>query len=343
VPAAEGGAARRTPEAGRHDRPRAARCCDASHATRQADPLESTDAPSTAAGANAANRMERHLMPARGPSHPAGHFYSPIVDTEDVERRAMQVWPAQPEILGIDFDDASHRTVLEDWFPRFMPAWDYPEHLEDGAAPDRFHTRNSQFSWLDCRALFVILQALRPRRMVEVGSGFSSLLTADVNRRFLGGALDFTCIEPYPRAFLRQGIEGITRLVEAKVQDVPLDTFAALAAGDVLFIDSSHVAKTGSDVNYLYFEVLPRLASGVYVHVHDIFLPHDYPRDWVLDENRSWNEQYLLRALLMHSSAFAPFFGCSHAFHRFPDLVARALAHPRGHAFAGGSLWIRRI
>jgi hypothetical protein len=102
-----------------------------------------------------------------------------------------------------------------------------------------------------------MLRARRPRRLIEVGSDFSSLLTADVNRRFLDGALDFTCIEPYPREFLKRGVPGIARLVESRVERVGLGTFAALEPGDVLFIDSSHVAKTGSDVNFLYFEVLP--------------------------------------------------------------------------------------
>lgn len=276
-------------------------------------------------------------------AHPDGHFYSPVVDPADLAGREQQIWPADPRVLGIDFDEASHRTILEGWFPRFMPAWDYPEVLAETPDLDRFYTRNSQFSWLDCRTLFVMLQGLRPQRMIEVGSGFSSLLSADVNRRFLGGAMEFTCIEPYPRAFLRKGIEGIRRLIESKVQDVPLDTFDALQTGDVLFIDSSHVAKTGSDVNHLYFEVLPRLAPGVHVHIHDIFLPHDYPRDWAITENRSWNEQYVLRALLMDSTAFKVVFGASYAFHRLPELVARALALPNGHALNGGSFWIKRI
>jgi hypothetical protein len=178
--------------------------------------------------------------------------------------------------------------------------------------------------------------------MIEVGSGFSTLLAADVNRRFLDSSMEITCIEPFPRPFLRNGVPGVTRLLEAKVQDIPLHEFAALEAGDILFIDSSHVAKTGSDVNFLYFEVLPRLAHGVRVHIHDIFLPHDYLRSWVVDENRSWNEQYLLRALLMYSRAFRVVFGCSYAFWRFPELVRTALAHPLGHAFAGGSFWIER-
>lgn len=271
-----------------------------------------------------------------------GHFYSPVVDTRDIVQRETAIWPPAPQVLGIDFNDASHARVLDEWFPQYFPDYDYPEELQETAQLSSFYTRNSQFSWLDCRTLFVMLRALRPRRMIEVGSGFSSLLTADVNRRFLDNALDFTCIEPYPREFLRHGIDGITRLMEERVERVPLQVFEELTAGDILFIDSSHVAKTGSDVNYLVFEVLPRLQPGVIVHIHDIFLPHDYPREWVIADNRSWNEQYVVRALLMHSNAFSVLFGCSYAFHRFPDKVIAALAHSKGHGFGGGSLWLSR-
>jgi hypothetical protein len=274
-------------------------------------------------------------------THPGGHFYSPIVDPDQID--VARTWPAQPQIVGVDFDDAGHERILREVFPVWMPAYDFPERLAEGAEPTQFHTQNSLFSWLDARTLFVLLNEWRPQRLIEVGSGFSTLLAADVNRRFLDGAIDITCVEPYPREFLKAGIPGVARLLETKVQDVPLSTFSALQAGDILFIDSSHVAKTDSDVTYLYFEILPRLASGVRVHIHDIFLPHDYPRDWVLKENRSWNEQYLLRALLMHSNAFRVVFGCSYAFWKFPELVRAALAHPHGHAFAGGSFWIERI
>lgn len=274
-------------------------------------------------------------------AHENGHFYSPVVNPAELD--AERIWPTQPQILGIDFDDAGHERILRETFPRFMPDYDYPERLEETPELRDFYTRNSQFSWLDARAFFVLLREWRPRRVIEVGSGFSTLLAADVNRRFFDGGADIACIEPYPRAFLRNGVPGVTRLIEEKVQNVALDEFAALQAGDILFIDSSHVAKTGSDVNFLYFEVLPRLASGVRVHIHDIFLPHDYPREWVLGENRSWNEQYLLRALLMHSAGFRVVFGCSYAFWRFPELVCAALAHPKGHAFAGGSFWIERV
>ena len=108
-------------------------------------------------------------------------------------------------------------------------------------------------------------------------------------------------------------------------------------------IESSHVAKTGSDVNHLYFEVLPRLVPGVRIHIHDIYLPHDYPKQWAIHDNRSWNEQYLVRALLMYSTAFRVTFGCNYALSCHPEHVRRALNHRKGHVFGGGSLWIERV
>lgn len=275
--------------------------------------------------------------------HPPGHFYSPIADPADITARADAVWPPEPEVIGIDFRPGEHRRILTEVFPRFIADYQYAELESETTAQHEYFTQNSQYGWLDSRALFVMLRELRPRRMIEVGSGFSSLLTADVNRRWFDGAIEFECIEPYPRPFLEGGVPGITRLVRERVEQLDTAFFARLEPGDVLFIDSSHVAKTGSDVNFLYFEVLPRLRSGVRVHLHDVFLPHDYPRDWVIRENRSWNEQYVLRALLMYSTAFRVVFGSSYAFTRFPDLVATALGVSAGRGFGGGSFWIEKV
>ena len=278
-----------------------------------------------------------------GTAHPTGHYYSPVCDPADLVQRRDEIWPAQvPECLGIDFDDESHRRVLEQWFPRFIGDYDYPEHGPEDNELQFYYTQNSQFSWLDSRALFVLMRALQPRRIIEVGSGYSSLLMADVNRRHFDGAIDIRCVEPYPREFLTRGVPGIKEVIVERVQQVPLATFEALEANDILFIDSSHVGKTGSDVNYLFFEVLPRLKSGVVIHVHDIFLPAEYLQNWAIDENRSWNEQYLLRALLMYSTAFKPMFGCYYAWLRHQERVRIALAHPKGRAFGGGSFWLRR-
>jgi hypothetical protein len=161
---------------------------------------------------------------------------------------------------------------------------------------------------------------------------------ADVARRFLDGTTKITAIEPYPRPFLAKiGVE----LIDAKVQDVPSATFDALQRGDILFIDSSHVSKTGSDVNRLFFDILPRLKPGVRIHVHDVFLPADYPKEWVLGENRSWNEQYVLRALLMDSRRYCVVFGSAYAYWRHREALTRALGLASGAAYGGGSLWFK--
>lgn len=275
-------------------------------------------------------------------SHPNGHFYSPVVDPRELRAAADTLWPATPAaVQGVDFNEASHLEILRAWFPRHIRNYDYPENLAEGQTDgENFYTRNSQFSWLDARALFVILNESKPARIVEVGSGYSSLLMADVNRRFLGLGCDITCVEPYPRKFLTGGVEGISRLIVMKAQETPRDLYDSLGPGDILFIDSSHVSKTGSDVNFLFFQVLPRLKPGVIVHIHDVFLPFEYPREWVIEENRSWNEQYLVRALLMYSTRFRVMFGCSFAFHRFREEVIRALNLGAGKGFGGGSLWL---
>lgn len=276
-------------------------------------------------------------------AHENGHFYSPVVDPAELVARTDELWPeGMPACPGLDFNDSGTERILSDWFPRFMPEFDYPEQ----APPDderQFFVQNSQFSWLDCRALFVILRQLKPKRMVEIGSGFSSLLSADVNQRFFSGSMDFVCVEPFPRTFLSDGVPGISRLDVRKVQQIEAGYFDRLESGDVLFIDSSHVCKTGSDVNHLYLSVLPRLRPGVIVHIHDIFLPFEYLKSWVLVENRSWNEQYLVQVMLQHSRRYEVLFACNYAFHRFPELVVRALATPAGHGYGGGSLWLKVI
>ena len=272
---------------------------------------------------------------------PSGHFYSPVLDRAEVAASQPRLWPAQPRLpAGIDFNDASHRQLLEVEFPRYIADFDYTESGGASAA-GRYSPDNPQFGWLDAKTLFVLLRAWRPARVIEVGSGHSSLLMADVNKRFLGGSMHITCIEPYPEPFLQRADCGIDRLVQARVQDVPLEEFDALAAGDVLFIDSSHVSKAGSDVNHLFFEVLPRLASGVRIHIHDVFLPFEYPRSWLLEQGRSWNEQYLLQALLMYNPVFGIVFGSSYCAWKYPELMRHTVTGTEA-ATGGGSLWIEK-
>ncbi len=275
-------------------------------------------------------------------AHSNGHFYSPVVDPADLKGRISELYPVDPVAPGIDFNPASHEQLIEHALARFMPEYDYPEVGAEDAELNFFYTQNSQFSWLDSRALFCFLRLWQPKRIVEVGSGYSSLLMTDVKRRFLGPNTTLQCVEPYPRPFLHKHELGF-ELIEKRVQEIPIEFFTSLEAGDLLFIDSSHVCKTGSDVNYLYLQVLPQLKAGVRIHIHDIFLPHEYLKQWVIDENRSWNEQYLLQALLMFSNGFRVLFGNYYAFQTFPEAIIAALNHPKGHGFGGGSFYIERM
>jgi hypothetical protein len=146
-----------------------------------------------------------------------------------------------------------------------------------------------------------MLRYSRPRRLIEVGSGYSSQVTLETNRRFLGNSIECVFIEPFPSDSLKAAAGSA--IIQKRIQDVPLDTFSVLSEGDILFIDSTHVSKVGSDVNHIFFRILPMLRSGVRVHFHDVFYPFEYPEGWIL-EGKTWNEDYLLRAFLQFNSDF---------------------------------------
>ncbi|MCY7353821.1 MAG: class I SAM-dependent methyltransferase [Lysobacter sp.] len=275
---------------------------------------------------------------------PNGHFYSPVVDTDELRARAEELWHRREELLpGIDFNLPAQRYVLEHVFPRHFPKFDYVAQQKDAidaGGRQTYFIDNDQFSHIDAAALFVLLCELQPRRIVEAGSGFSTLLMVDVRNRFLAPGARIECIEPYPREFLLDPTYGIS-LVQKKIQDVPLSYFESIEAGDFLFIDTSHVCKTGSDVNYLFLKILPRLRPGVYVHVHDIFLPEEYPFRWVIEENRSWNEQYLLQAFLINNPKVKVLFGSGFA---RVMLTQQARDAVQGRVeIHGGSFWFQTI
>jgi hypothetical protein len=249
------------------------------------------------------------------------------------------VWPsAPPATPGIDWRGEEQIALVRDVFAR-QSRLQLPD--EPTGSPRDYHAGNPMFSRLDAWMLQAMLRHFRPRRMIEVGCGWSSLLTARVNREYLNGELDFTCIEPYPPDFLQEGIEGTSRVIQSPVQELPLDSFLELDDGDILFIDSSHTAKTGGDVVFLFQEVVPRLAEGVIVHVHDIFLPRDYPPGWVFS-GRAWNEQYLVRAFLSFNSAFRVLLAVAWLKEFHEDVLRLLPDYPDKYQDGGGSLWIQR-
>jgi predicted O-methyltransferase YrrM len=271
------------------------------------------------------------------------HFYSVIPDTRALPE---SLWEQPSELPGIDMRDAAQvelaRTAAKRWGEelRAIP-------LERQRANEYF-VNNHAFESVDAEVYYTLIRASRPKLVVEIGSGWSTLLAnraMDANERD-GHPGRILAIEPYPYDFVRETADATERieLRAEQVQQVDLAVFEQLGEGDILFIDSSHVLKIGSDVQYELLELLPRLKPGVLVHVHDIFLPGEYPRDWVLGpEHRFWNEQYLLQAFLAFNRSFEVVWASAWMHLKHPGLLERHIAaYQRGKCHPQ-SFWLRRV
>ena len=272
----------------------------------------------------------------------AGHYYSPIPSRADVRRDREQIFDRSLRPLpGIEFDEAAQVELLE------ALARLYPEQPFADGSPTRYGLNNSWFPAADGLYLHLMLRHERPKQVIEVGSGFSSLVMLDTNERFFENRMRLTFVEPNPKRLLsrlRPGDAQRAQIVRRRVQDVEQSLFCELDAGDILFVDSSHVSKVGSDVNYLLFSVLPQLAPGVLVHFHDVPYPFEYPPAWI-DYGFAWNEAYLLRAFLQYNAAFrirlwGSYLALAHA--EFLQERMPLCATPTGFG-VGGSLWLERV
>lgn len=269
-----------------------------------------------------------------------GHFYSPVVSIEEVLRDEQRLFgPTAAPPAGIDMNEAGQLELLAA-LERLYPSIDFPVARSES---HRYFYENPAYSYSDAIFLHGMMRHFQPRRIIEVGSGYSSCAILDTRERHLGGALDVTFIEPFPQlllSLLRPSDRDAIELLPRRLQDVPLEKFRSLQAGDFLFVDSSHVSKTGSDVNYLFFDVLPALNAGVHVHFHDAFYPFEYPREWALG-GRSWNELYLLRAFLQYNGAFSITLMNTYLAQAHRQRLAATM--PLCLRNAGGSLWLRKL
>ncbi len=289
--------------------------------------------------------------------YPPGHFHSAQPDLDEVAADAGHLFDRSGDVAGVNLGLPDQLALLEELRP-LIAGWPYAQPPDPTERPDaagepadgqvrpplryrslRYRPDNDFFGWTDSQLWYALLRRWRPRRVVEVGSGWSSGLLLDtVERHDL--ATRVTCIEPNPErlhsVMLPSDRDRVTLLAQ-RVQDTGPAVLADLRPGDVLFIDSSHVSKVGSDVNHLLFDVLPCLAPGIHVHVHDVAYPFEYPREWVL-EGRAWNEAYLLRAFLIQNPRWRITLWPSLLYLRHADVLAAAL-HP-ATPVDGGSLWL---
>lgn len=271
---------------------------------------------------------------------PIGHYYSPVVDPATVREYVARNQDAEPgEIEGISLSTEAMGRFWEKILPlvRGTP-------FEDEKSPDRrFYYLNNSFPYADAIVLRAMLGRYRPKKIIEIGSGFSSACMLDAADEFGLRNFSLTCIEPDPvrlNQIMRPEDSDRVDLIQSPVQDVPLNKFSGLEAGDILFIDSTHVLKTGSDVHYELFSILPHLSPGVIIHFHDIQYPFEYPEKWIFDTNNSWNEIYALRAFLMYNNEFKILFWCSMLARTNRPLLASTF--PRVLQNSGGSIWIEK-
>ena len=290
-----------------------------------------------------------------------GHFYSVLPDIkEDSNITSQEIF------TNIEYNDKSHEEIL-DTLEDELSEYNFPipgineetdiNIIIDKCAEERdlnlsgnifnYFQINNSFEWMDGRMLFYFIKTHKPKKIIEIGSGWSTLLMYNTIKKF---NLDtkITCIEPYPNPILLgMQKEGLIELNISNLQDNNLELFSHLEKNDICFIDSSHVVKYNSDCLYYINKIFPILKKNVLIHIHDIFLPFEYPKMWY-KEGRFWNEQYFIYAFLMNNNKFKIKFGNSYAskFQKLFDIQKNSYEFKvikeldKTKPFSGGSLWL---
>ena len=263
--------------------------------------------------------------------HPFNHYESPYPDIREIHEKEDEIFDYKKEVLDIDFN-IQRQFELADLMDNIdILEWD--KHKQLGY---RYYYDNSWFSKGSADVLYYMMRILKPKKIIEVGSGFSTAVMLDTNNSCFQNRIEIHSIEPNAdrlKSLLKK--DDNLKIQERYLQDIPFDFFTQLQENDILFIDSSHVSKIDSDVNYYLFEIFPRLSKGVYIHIHDMFYPFIYPKRWIY-EGRAYNEMYLMRAFLMNNDKFSIQFFGNMLMQEYPDRLSDKLKS------FGSSLWIRK-
>jgi hypothetical protein len=256
------------------------------------------------------------------------------------------LWKLDSDLVGVDMRGAAQVALLTEAFERWGPEFNALPLGRQG--PGRFSVDNRCFESVDAEVYWTLIRAGRPRTVIELGSGWQTLLAdqALAANEAEGHPGRLLAIGPHPGDLVRDLARRSERVevLTTAVRDAPVQPLEQLGERDILFIDSSHVAKIGSDVTYELLEVLPRVRPGVLVHVHDVFLPQEYPKDWVLGPTRRfWNEQYLLQAFLAFNQTFEVVWASAWMHVNHPDLLEKMVASYDRDTRRPSSLWIRRV
>jgi hypothetical protein len=261
-------------------------------------------------------------------------FYSPLPAVHELP---PEVWTRRSPLEGIHFDSAEQLGFVKESLAQYIPEFD--ARFDTGTSFGRYDIRNLAYDEVDSELLYAFVRFLRPARVVELGSGFSSLVLAracEVNRKD-GTECAYEIFDPFPQPWVRE-LDATLR--EAPAQDVPMEVFDSLAENDILFVDTTHTVKVGSEVNRIVLDVLPRLRPGVVVQFHDIFLPWEYHRHWI-EGDWKWNEQYLVQAFLSMNPGVEILASCQALVREQRAELAKLIPTLR-ELSAPSAFWIRR-
>jgi hypothetical protein len=282
-------------------------------------------------------------MPTMKLFAPPGHFYSPIPSLDEIAANRNRLFESDPvDIKGVNLRIDAQWALAERLKVNIARTSFARDETEARHLGRRYWTQNTAFAVGDGLFLSLMLQEYRPNQMVEIGCGFSSACTLDTRDAWLDGKPDLTFVDPYPQLLenlLRESDRNSVEIRACRSQDLPLSCITSLESADILFVDSTHISKTGSDVNAVLFDIFPAVAPGVILHIHDMLPGFEYFEDWVM-EGRAWNELYTVRAFLQFNDEFEIIL--------WPSLLAKvdparfARMFPSAMENVGGSLWLRR-
>jgi hypothetical protein len=277
--------------------------------------------------------LARHAAERLGLQLVLKTYYSPIPDLSTLP---ANVWSEPDPLRGIELDLDAQVERLQNRLSAFML-----EFALEPAGSHAYQQLNASYPLPDARLLYAIVRDLKPASIVELGSGQTSRVIAQacVVNDAEGAPSRFQAFDPYPIA-VDESLPGLGALRRISAQDVPEEVFGDLKAGDLLFVDTTHTVKIGSDVNRIILRILPILAPGVIVHFHDICLPYEYPRYLLEDYALYWAEQYLLQAFLAMNPGFEVLYATDALCRdRRAEMEGAGLAGP---GESGSSFWIRR-
>ena len=266
------------------------------------------------------------------------HYYEPMINPgKHLERPLTE----DRTLAAIDLNEKGQLSLLND-FQYAEELKDFPLHKENKAS---YYYFNDSYGPGDSEYLYQIIRHFQPKKLIEIGSGNSTLMAQNAIRKNQQSNPAYhckhSCIEPFEQPWLEElGIE----VSRERVEKIDLSVFKSLEENDILFIDSSHIIRPQGDVLHEYLTILPLLKPGVLIHIHDIFTPKDYPEKWVIENHHFWNEQYLLEAFLSFNGSFEIIGALNYLkHHHFDALAAQCPVLGQFPSSEPGAFWMKKL